>query len=324
MSKSLISHRHYASDDKIFGTALLFCMKSILLPSYAKINLGLQVFGKRDDGYHEIRSILQQIDLKDEIEIKLHKEPHIHFSCDSPTIPADSTNLCVRAAYLIQQYTKKGRGAKITLTKRIPAGAGLGGGSSNGAVVLLGLNQLWDAKLSSLELQELASKLGVDVPFFIRGGACLATGKGDSLEKVRLPDKFSVLIVFPQITISTKWAYDQVNLDLTMNKKNITFETFKDINFNNVDFFKIFKNEFEDIVFLEYPVLAEIKKQLYEVNALYASMSGTGSALYGLFCDDREAFSAQQKFQDRHQTFVTNYINWGYEHLNQHALHQGL
>lgn len=289
------------------------CMQTIKVPSYAKINLGLFILGVRDDGFHEIETILQQIDIKDEIEIKLTNSSKIDFSCDHPDLQEADSNLCVRAANLLKQTTGIQKGARIFLSKTIPMGAGLGGGSSNAAVVLLCLNKLWGLNLSVQELRAIASRLGADIPFFILGGTAVATGRGNLLRPAKSIGDQPIVVVFPGISVSTQWAYTQVNLNLTIKEKNTTLASFNDIDYDNKDFIKSLKNEFEEIVFAEYPLLEQIKKQINQSKAIFASMSGSGSAIFGIFEKEDDALEVRSFFQNEYPTFVTRPINWGYQ-----------
>lgn len=291
-------------------------MTSIRLPSFAKVNLGLIIKGKRGDGFHEIETLLQQIDLKDELQIQTLDEPIIKMHCTHPDIPLGEENICVRAAYLLQNATGVQKGAEIFLNKMIPIGAGLGGGSSNGAVVLLGLNRVWNLNLKSEQLLELASQLGSDVPFFIYGGAALAKGRGENLTTVNLEFDFPVLIIYPNIKIMTEWAYAQLNLSLTMKKKYIKLAHFKDRNFNDVDFYKIFKNDFEEIVFKKYPVLSDIKNELQQKKAIFVSLSGSGSTIFGIFRREIDALNANKQFQRQYRTNITRPVKWGYGQIH--------
>jgi 4-diphosphocytidyl-2-C-methyl-D-erythritol kinase len=295
-------------------------METLRLPSYAKINLGLLVKGKREDGFHEIETILHQIDLRDEIEIVRRSDGHVKMSTDHPGLPIDDGNLCVQAAKRLQLAFKVQEGAEIRLTKVIPAGAGLGGGSSNAAAVLLGLNRLWQLDLPPEELQRLAASIGADVPFFIRGGSALASGKGDTINHFDLVNSFAILVVFPNVMIPTRWAYGQFNLSLTKSEKSLTLLYFKRININNVNLLRSLRNDFEDVVFPEYPMLSHCKRLMEDAGAVYASLSGSGSALYGFFQNTGDAAAASEAFQERCQTYVTQHIEWGYREIEQDSL----
>ncbi|NIR50371.1 4-(cytidine 5'-diphospho)-2-C-methyl-D-erythritol kinase [candidate division KSB1 bacterium] len=287
-------------------------MNSVLLPSYAKINLCLFVKGKRSDGYHEIETLIQQVNLKDDIELTIRDEPGIELSCDHPDVPRGEENLCVRAATHFMQATNIQRGIRIKLHKVIPMGAGLGGGSSNAAVVLMGLSKLWQENLEPHQLLDLASQLGSDVPFFIEGGLAVARGRGERLYFCeQILDK-PVLLVYPRINISTAWAYNELNLGLTMNEKNIKLGHFKVKEFNNVDFYQEFKNDFEKVVFEKFPLLQKIKEQISEKNSLFSGLSGSGSTLFGIFRERHEALEAKRFFEKKYLTFVTDPLKWGY------------
>ncbi|RMF66139.1 MAG: 4-(cytidine 5'-diphospho)-2-C-methyl-D-erythritol kinase [Calditrichaeota bacterium] len=286
------------------------------VPSYAKINLGLWIKGRRDDGFHEIETLLLQVSLKDDIVISDSESDEIELLCSDPTLPGGDDNLCVRAARLLQREAQVGRGAVIRLQKKIPAGAGLGGGSSNAAVVLLALNRLWGLDYGAERLQELAAELGSDVPFFIRGGAALARGRGEILEQVEWRLDLPILLVCPGISVSTAWAYGQFTLDLTMTKKNVTLPHFKGINFNDVDFLGGIENEFEQVVFPKFPILAEIKENLRAQAALYAGLSGSGSAVFGIFRREQEVLEAKRGVSSQFRTFVVRPMRWGIEQMS--------
>lgn len=289
---------------------------TLRLPSYAKINLALFIKGKRADGYHEIETLLQQITLQDEIELKATRAAEIEFTCSHPDIPGGMANLCVRAAYLLKLEAGVKSGVEMALHKTIPAGAGLGGGSSNAAVVLLGLNKLWQLNWPPEELRKLAAQLGSDAPFFIHGGSALAEGRGERLTHFEFDWDLPMVIVFPDFPVSTKWAYEQLNLSLTKRKKYIKLSRFKNRNFNNVEFYKDFRNDFEEVVYKRYPTLQMIKNELSALGAVYSSLSGSGSSLFGIFKDWETAKRAKSVFDDRYAVFLTRPVQWGYEQLN--------
>lgn len=292
-------------------------MEFIRLPSYAKINLGLNILGKRKDGFHEIESILQQIDLKDEIELKKKASPKIAFHCDNSEIPTGKANLCVHAATLLKETHGIKKGVEIFLKKTIPAGAGLGGGSSNGAVVLLGLNKLWNLNLKPAQLQGLAARIGSDVTFFIYGGTAIVRGRGERIEPFTLAGDVTIVIVFPGFGISTKWAYRQINLNLTIRNKNAKLMFLNGRNYDDTNIGNFLKNDLEEVVFQKYPVLSEIKKKLYDHHAIFASMAGSGSAILGIFRNRNEALKVKNFFNKQYSTFVTRPIRWGYMEVNQ-------
>ncbi len=171
----------------------------------------------------------------------------------------------------------------IRLYKRIPIAAGLGGGSSDAAAVLRGLSQLWHLDLSISDLHQLARSLGADVPFFLYGGTCIGTGIGDQIQPIDLPFDFQCILVYPNIEISSRWAFSNYNFSLTKTKKSIKLSH---LFLNDVaisDLRRIIRNDLEEVVFPRYPLLKQIKRTLYDMGAFFASMSGSGSTIYGLF-----------------------------------------
>ena len=236
------------------------------------------------------------------------------FSCDNRTIPVDETNLCVAAYLQVKKLFPDIGGVRIDLQKRIPIGAGLGGGSSNAATVLKGINELYGLELPNSQLEELALSLGADVPFFIRGGTQYAEGVGQILSKVMLPHISSILLIIPPIHISTKWAYSRMRNNLTGDVKSGKFAAALESSdsYQLTSFWskagKFFENDFESLVFRTYPEIGDIQKQLLNTGALFASLSGSGSTVFGIFKEDTDAFKARSFFPLPIQTFVTNPI----------------
>ena len=287
-------------------------MATLTLPSYAKINLGLLIHEKRPDGYHEIETVLHQIALQDVIEFGPCGRDEIVLTTGSDSVPGDSSNLCVKAALALKKHHAADGGARIHLEKNVPVGAGLGGGSSNAATVLLGLNRLWGLRLTAAQLRDLAAELGSDVPFFIEGGTALATGRGEILEPLSVRDSLAILVVYPRIAISTAWAYDQLNLSLTRTNKSVRLSYFNNLDLAECDLQSSLINQFEDAILPAYPVIDEIKAKLYENHAVYASMSGSGSAVYGMFEQLIDAKKSAMVFKETYQCFLTRHIHWGY------------
>ena len=265
----------------------------LTLPAHAKINLGLAITGRKGD-YHLIHTVFQELDFGD--EITLHEDRSGRISLDirgsrSAGVPPGQENLCVAAAQLLRARTGAAPGVRMELTKRVPAGAGLGGGSSDAAAVLNGLNTLWGTGLKPPELEALAAGLGADVPFFIRGGLQLGAGIGETLTPldVRLP--YAVVLVISPFEVDTAWAYGQFanrehfppppGFDRLLAQERIPWERFV--------------NDFETVVFPRYPQLAEIKAALLEDGAVYASLSGSGGTIHGHFerAPRREDLSAR-------------------------------
>lgn len=247
----------------------------ILYPN-AKINIGLSIIEKRSDGFHELESIMMPISLFDILEIT--KSTDFEFIQTGLAVEGNSeNNLCVKAFRLMESNFEIGQ-VRIHLRKQIPMGAGLGGGSSDATFVLKGLNELFQLNLSVGELQELAAQLGSDCAFFVENSSQFAKGRGEILENfpLELNDKY-IKIINPGIHISTSEAFANVAMSgkrnglLTVSESNIS-------EWENVVF-----NDFETHLFVKYPELLEIKNQLYKEGAVFASMSGSGSTLFGIF-----------------------------------------
>jgi 4-diphosphocytidyl-2-C-methyl-D-erythritol kinase len=251
----------------------------ISLKAPAKINLYLKVLGKRDDGYHEIESLVQAIDLYDEISIE--KSDVLELECNDPSLGTDESNLALRAALLLRQRVYF-PGARIVLDKKIPIGSGLGGGSSDAAFVIRGLCQLYGLVLSAREKMDIAGEIGSDVPFFLSGGQAIMTGRGEKLFSVRLPvDYFIVVIVHP-ITSSTREAYGNLKIDLTKkNKPSLLKRKIEPSSFYRK--LNLFVNDLEEVVSRNIPELGQLRNFLVRSGGIFSSMTGSGSAVFGIF-----------------------------------------
>lgn len=277
----------------------------VSLKACAKINCGLNILRRRSDGYHDIESIFITVDLFDELHIDFSTE--LDVQC-TPNVTTDITsNLAYRAAHALHQTVHEPSvGAKIVLSKSIPTGAGLGGGSSDGAATLRGLQHLWNTQA---DLHSLALKLGSDVPFFLRGGTCYVTGRGETVvpmssafEHAAGPASWYVVLVLPSIHVSTANAYAAIDRKTPYPAQKLD-ELFLAALDDHSLFAKEFRNDFEDSVFATHSVLPGIKETLYRNGAFYASMSGSGSALFGLFTDRETATAAASAFTE-HQTYI--------------------
>tara|TARA_B100000941_G_scaffold267478_1_gene223451 strand:+ start:4084 stop:4938 length:855 start_codon:yes stop_codon:yes gene_type:complete len=274
---------------------------SISFKSFSKVNLGLKILDLLPDNYHSIFTIMQEIDLHDTINFKKNLEKKINFSTDGAIIvPNDKTNLCYKAAKLILENYKTSSGINIHLTKNIPIGAGLGGGSSNAATVLLALNDIFNLKIKNRELELLAMELGCDVPFFINGGTQIAEGKGEILTPLNINiSQYYFLLVFPSFQVSTKWAYSFFKKDLPN-----TFDSHKFRSFQASLDWKLFENDFENIIKSTYPEVVEIRRILEMNSSIFVSLSGSGSTMFGVFEDFLKADSAYQHLQNYHCCIV--------------------
>jgi 4-diphosphocytidyl-2-C-methyl-D-erythritol kinase len=265
-------------------------MHPIKVKSKAKINLALRILYKRKDGYHEIESIFQEISFAD--TLYLAKANEIRFSSDYPPFSMED-NLCVKAARLLQKQFQI-PGLAIKLEKRIPVGAGLGGGSSNAAVVLKGGMQLYKIQTKWPDILAMAAQLGSDVPFFLNGKTAYVWGRGERLEPINLTTEYCIVLVLPKIEISTAWAYKNMKLTLTKKNADYKFKSFTFHKMNVSDFKHNFQNDFEKMVFETQPELEKIKQMLYTYGADYASLSGSGSSIFGVFVSKSSALTASK------------------------------
>lgn len=278
-------------------------MNEIEIQARAKINIGLFVKGRRSDGFHELESFFQEIDFYDIVTVK--PSDQLSFETDSTALSAEQDNLCLRAARLLKEQ-KSISGADIKLQKNIPIGAGLGGGSSDAAAVLRGLNILYDLHITDDELQDLGSRLGSDVPFFIRGGSAHVSGRGEVIRSVDGRLDYSIVLVLPEVFISTPWAYKNLNLGLTKKNHNIKLQGFELQQYPLSAFQENFKNDFENLVYKTYPDLKKIKQKLSELGAEFASLSGSGAAIYGLFSNAEKAGAAAETLKNMYRVVLTH------------------
>ena len=264
------------------------------LSSPAKINLFLQVLKKRKDGYHEIRTLFERIDLCDEIILKLLPS-EIRLKANNASVPGDSGNLAWRAAELLKNRFKVKKGVAITLSKKIPVSAGLGGGSSNAATVLLGLNRLWKLGLSRQNLMKLGGALGSDVPFFVmETPLALGRGRGEILQKIPFHGpKLRHVLVKPPFGISTKQAYEGLNLPrLTGQKPNVRMLIHSIEKGATKGLSKFLTNSLELSINKRVTTILKIKKSLLKCGADAALLSGSGSTVFGVFSSRRNAVNA--------------------------------
>ncbi|MEK7842490.1 MAG: 4-(cytidine 5'-diphospho)-2-C-methyl-D-erythritol kinase [Deltaproteobacteria bacterium] len=260
--------------------------------SPAKINLFLKVLRKRDDGYHDIVSVMQPISLYDEILMEMENGSGIIVSCDNANVPCDRTNLAYRAAAEFFRTTGINRRLSITIKKNIPVAAGLGGGSSNAAAVLRALNEITSQNISTGNLIEIGACIGSDVPFFIVGKSCIARGRGESLEPIELP-KFWYILINPGFPVSTQWAYQ--NLNLTKSNEDINIAILKVSLEDTVGIQQwqgLLANDLEEVTIGKHPEIKEIKDALSAVGATGALMSGSGPTVFGIFPDKDKAEEA--------------------------------
>jgi 4-diphosphocytidyl-2-C-methyl-D-erythritol kinase len=278
-------------------------MSHLVLKSHAKVNIGLQIRNQRPDGYHNIHTIFQELDFHDTIRLE-KRDSSCQFSSNVDWLAKDDSNLCVKAWQKMVDVFGLG-GVSIELEKRIPAGGGLGGGSSNAATILKGLRKLYELDVSDHELETLGIDLGADVPFFIKGKTQIGDGVGEILKPIETIINGCYLLVVPDLHIDTKWAYGEF--------KNILDKPNEIVNFlgfirKEIIPFELFENDFEAIVVPAYPEIGQIKNSLRAHGARFASLSGSGSTVFGVFDKDADAKSAESHFSSRYNTFITNPI----------------
>ena len=279
-------------------------MNKVIINSNAKVNIGLKILKERDDGYHNIVTVFQEINLFDIISIS-KKSKGCDFNSNATWLMNDKTNLCV-IAYEAMKKKFDIDGVDIDLTKNIPKGSGLGGGSSNAASVMKGIRELYSLNISDKELEDIASQIGADVPFFIRGSIQLGEGIGDRLTPLKINISGKYLIIIPDTEIDTSWAYSKFKKDLDSSILPINFASLSNEKAISLDKLKFFENDFESIVVPTYPEIGKIKEALHALGAGFASLSGSGSTVFGIFNDDVSLDKALSYFSPKYKTFITN------------------
>ena len=276
----------------------------MLLRSNSKVNFGLKILNKRPDGFHNLVTIFQEVDFGDRIQLKKYKAG-CKIKSNVDWIPLDNSNLCHRAYSVLCENINQDLGVKIEIEKKVPTGSGIGGGSANAAATLLGLNSLFNLGLDYNKLESIGSCIGADVPFFIRGGTQLGEETGFKLTKIAKKLEVVILLVVPKVSISTKWAYSQIKNKL---KSDNNILKFADLMRNDFLSFKFFENDFEKIVIPAYPEIGSIKNRMLDSGANFASLSGSGSTVFGVFDNKATAKEAESYFHKSHLTILTRPI----------------
>jgi len=280
-------------------------MNTLAIPSPAKINLFLKVTGKRPNGYHDLFSLLCRVSLFDTVTLSFDR-PSITVRCSHPHVPEGRANLAHKAAVLFFEALSRKDGVAISIDKAIPVGAGLGGGSSNAAAVLTGLNQRYGFPFNEKQLMDMGLALGADVPFFILGKTALARGIGEDLEPIEDMPSLSVVLVYPRLQVSTAWVYEHLNLGLTICEENYNVSWFLE-DFSRIKDFLC--NDLEQVTAEAFPEISVVKRALMDVGALGSLMSGSGSAVFGLFRNQGQAAEAiQQLDQKQWDTFLVELL----------------
>jgi len=266
-------------------------VKALRLKSPAKINLRLEILRRREDGYHELRTLMQKISLCDTVSVSLERGKEISITTDHPDLPSGKRNLVYQAAQMILKKSEYKGGLHVNISKKIPLGAGLGGGSSNAATTLKALNQILEIGLPVKELMRMGLGIGADVPFFFLDGAAVATGIGEGLKKIELPDLWFILIN-PNFEVSTRWAYQ--NFVLTKRHFHFNLQGFVK---TPEGISRLLWNDLEAVVSHKYPQIEGMKKMLLSVGALGTLMTGSGPTVFGVFSGKREAEKAFKKLE---------------------------
>jgi 4-diphosphocytidyl-2-C-methyl-D-erythritol kinase len=269
----------------------------LTLSAPAKINYLLDVIGKRPDGYHDLRMIMQRVNLCDEVSLTLTDTPVIKVTCNSKGAPDGPENIAWKAARALLDLTESVTGVNIEIIKNIPVAAGLGGGSSDAAAVLMGMNELLHLGLTEQKLMDIGGKLGADVPFFIFKKTALAEGIGDKLTPLPEMPKCWILLINPGVHVSTAWVYRSLQLT-SRGELNKLPEFFKSIE----DVVSLLSNDLESVTIPAFPVIADIKGRLMNSGAVGSMMSGSGPTVFGVF----KSFDAAEKARCE----VTKYTNW--------------
>lgn len=284
----------------------------ISLKALAKINLGLDVVRRREDGYHEVRMIMQTIQLYDRLDIKRTHEPGIQIQTNLSFLPVNENNLIYKVAKLLMDEFSITDGVSVKLDKRIPVAAGMAGGSTDAAAMLIGVNRLFSLGLTKRQLMERGVQIGADVPYCIMRGTALAEGIGEALSPLPPMVKCPVLIAKPSISVSTKFVYQNLKLDDTTIHPDID-RLIDDIKAKNLhDIAAHMGNVLETVTIPNYPVIDEIKKHMLSNGAVGALMSGSGPTVFGLFDDEDTAKKAYKAMRSSHlarQVYLTSVYN---------------
>ncbi|MFA5103704.1 MAG: 4-(cytidine 5'-diphospho)-2-C-methyl-D-erythritol kinase [Candidatus Margulisiibacteriota bacterium] len=288
-------------------------MTSITVRAFAKINLYLKILSKRPDGFHDIETIMQNISLFDELTIE-NGENGIIVDCDDPAVPSGDGNICYKAAKRLIGLSGAG-GVKIKIKKNIPSGAGLGGGSSDAAAVIMALNKLWGLSLDSNAMIKIAGEIGSDVPFFIIGGRALCRGRGEVIEKLPDPPKSYYVLVKPDVSVDTKWAYGEWDKKFQISNFKLQKgeeKRFKCVGSNIVGF----ENDFEKIILPEYPAIDKVKKDLVAAGCGSVFLTGSGSAVFGKANNETGAKAVFETISNKYPgSFLTSSVNSAVEYI---------
>lgn len=285
--------------------------QELTLEAHGKINLGLDVVRRLENGYHEVRMIMQSVELADIVTLRRLQENRIIIKTDKAGVPCGEENLAYKAAKLLKEKFSLTAGIEIMLEKHIPVAAGMAGGSADCAAVLKGMNELFGLGLSETELQKEGVKLGADVPYCIMGGTALSEGIGEMLKRIKMPPQCVLLLAKPDISVSTKYVYE--NLDLEGLKRHPDIDgMLRDIENGKLEeLCGKLENVLETVTGKQYPVIGEIENMMKERGALQAVMSGSGPTVFGIFKTKEEADAALHDIRERRlseEVYISRFI----------------
>jgi 4-diphosphocytidyl-2-C-methyl-D-erythritol kinase len=273
-------------------------MENVTIKTPAKINFGLNVISKRSDGFHNIETIFYPVDICDTITFS--ESDKFVFETDNEALNSEKDNLIIKTKSMLENYSKKKLNVKIHLSKKIPIGAGLGGGSSDAAAVLKTLNKLFKLNIDSLALNEIAAKIGSDVPFFLNPYPSFASSRGEVLEQINFKIDYSIFLINPGIFVSTKWAYEKIKPA----KPGLSLiELYRKSKLKPENFREYVINDFEKPVMEEFQAIRKLKEELYEMGADFALMSGSGSSLFAIFRNPVLATEAKEYYENQYFTY---------------------
>ena len=277
-------------------------MKEIGIDSYSKINLTLNILGKRRDGYHNIETIMQSINLADRIVIREEREG-VKIKCSHPLVPTDTQSLTYRSAEKILSKYRIKKGVNIEIDKKIPLASGMAGGSANSASILVGINKLFALNLNDKDLKEIGEELGMDVPFCIQNGTALAYHRGEKVTPLPpMNPPLWIIVINPGFEIPTKWAYNNLNLESIRGEKSNTIAMLKALKDGGLEgIAKNLFNSFEELITTKYREIGEIKDRLIEEGILGALMSGSGPTVFGIAQNKENALKIYEKLKPEYK-----------------------
>ena len=287
-------------------------MDTLTRKAYAKINLGLDVLRRREDGYHEVKMIMQTVDIYDVLTFVKAPADVFRLSVDSAQIPDDDNNLVLKAARLLFATAGIDAGVEVTLQKNIPVAAGMAGGSTDAAATLIGLNALYDLRFTTEQLQEIGVKLGADIPYCIMGGTALSQGIGEILRPLPAPPRAHLVIAKPDLMISTKYVYENLHANSLKVHPNIDGMIEALSNQDLTKMCSLMGNVLETVTEKKNPIITQIKDLMKEQGATGALMSGSGPTVFGIFTEEEKARNCFQKIQEENlakQLFLTGFHN---------------